>query len=801
MIKNYLRVAFRNLMKNKSYVLINTFGLGIALACCITSYILVAYNIEFDDFHDDDKVRNIYRIHAHVTMNNGDKRQVPSAPNPLGPSAVKDIAGVKRFMRYGGGFGGASVSYQNKATGVVNTFSENIVFADSVLFEMFDFPLLSGSPEAFKDLHSVFMDQERATKYFGDEDPIGKVLTLGFARGVEKKVTVGGILDKVPVNSSLYMPFVMRMEHFEEMRAVDQPPWGDWNLPVTFFELENPDQAEELSKLFDKYMPLRNDLFKEQTIERYSLEPFKSELDQNDITWSYLNTPIPIEPLILFIALALMILLIACFNLTNTSIAMSANRLKEIGLRKSLGAYKHQIMGQFMFETLIVIMLSLGVGYLISLWIVPQFVDMWDLPYDMSDLNGINLVITLIALVFLTALLAGSYPALFSTKFNTVNLLKGNVKVKGTNFLTRTLVSVQFAISIIVMIAGVVFIQNTKFQESIEFGYDKEQILSIDIKDEQDYRRMEARARTNPLIKQVGVTEHHVGWSTYNNPITFGNVDYDVRHVEFGEGYLETMDFEFAYGRPIDYENANDREAIVINRQMMKTLDIQGDPIGQYITLRGNKRKIVGVMEDFVDNIYQSEKPEPFLMYTTFPERWRNMIVRADASDLAEVNDQLEKTWQEIFPTKPYVSRFQEDVLLEGTRQVNGNLEKIFFFLTILGGLLSASGIFSLASLNIAKRTKEIGIRKALGASVSNVVMLLNKEFVIIMVVAGVLGSAGGYFGTEWILDLVSEYHIPMPILPVIASAIVIILVGLSTTSATIFRAAKANPVDTLRDE
>ncbi|MFY0627779.1 MAG: ABC transporter permease [Reichenbachiella sp.] len=803
MFKNYLRVAFRNLLKNKSYVIINTFGLGISLACCITAYILVAFNIEYDDFYEDEAVKNIYRIHAHVELSGGDKRQAVSAPLLVGPMAAKDFAGIKRFTRFAGSQGGgASVSYLDQDKSVNNAFSERVVYADSTFFDMFDIPLVAGSHVAFKDRNSVFIDQERATKYFGDDDPIGKVLTMNFARGVERKVIVKGVFDKIPVNSTLYLPFLMRFEHFEEMRAMDQPVWSDWNLPAILFEIEDPNQVENIGKLFSKYIPQRNEAFTEQKVEKYTLEPFKSEINRNDVTWTYLNTPIEIEPLLIFIVLASMILLIACFNLTNTSIALTGNRLKEIGVRKSLGAHKSQIISQFFLETILVIFLSLIVGYGLSKIIVPEFTTMWELPYGLEDLSGVNLVITLLILVFLAAMLAGIYPALFSSKFNAVTLLKGTIKVKGTNFLTRTLVSIQFAISIIVLVGGVIFIQNNKFQEAIDFGYDKEQILTIDIKSSSQYERMLAKAKTSPIIKSIGVTEHHIGWSTYNNPVTYENVDYDVRHLEFGENYFETMKFKFVKGKAIDYDNANEyAEAVVVTEQFVKTLGIQGDPINQYLVRGGQRKKIIGVIEDFVDNVYNSKDPEPFMFYATRPERWRQIVIRADESDLKEANAALEIFWKDLFPSNPYVSHFQEDVLLEGTKQLNGNLKKIFLFLTVLGGLLSASGIYSLASLNIAKRTKEIGIRKALGASVANVVLLLNREFVIILMVAGILGSLGGYYGTSWMLDLIYAYHIPMNIVPVLLSALGIIIIGLSTTSVTILRAAKTNPVDTLRDE
>ncbi|MFT6867750.1 MAG: putative ABC transport system permease protein [Cyclobacteriaceae bacterium] len=803
MFKNYLKVALRTLIRNKNYVIINSLGLGIAMACCIAAYLFIAFNVEFDSFHKEEKVKNIFRTHAHVVLSGGELRQGVSAPILVGPMAFEDISGIKSYLRYAGNaFGGASVSYVDIDSKIQKAFAENVVFADSNIFEMFDFPIVKGSYQAFKERHSVYIDEETALKYFGDKDPIGKVLTFGFSRGVVKEMVVGGVLAKVPINSSLQMKILLRFEHFEEMRNMDSKPWEDWNVPATFFELNKPENAEQIAIQLEKYISLRNEAFKEQEVIKYTLEPFKSNVDPDVLTWSYLNIPMQKEPLIIFSVLAGMILLIACFNLTNTSIAMASTRLKEIGIRKSVGAHRLQIITQLMIETLMVILISLVVGYLMSIIIVPEFVAMWEMPYGMDDLNGVNLIVTLIIIVFIASILAGLYPSFFSTKFHTATLLKGNMKVNGTNFLTKMLVSTQFAISVIVLTAGVVFMQNAEYQNVIDFGYDKDQLLIINIQDSKDYERMAGQAYAIPVIKEISATEHHVGFSAYPNPITFDNMKYDVQHLEFGENYFETMQFKFIEGGPIDYNNANEnKDAAVVSRRFTEKLGIQDDPIGQIIDIRGEKRRIKGVIEDFVDNLYRSKEPEPFIFYATIPQRWRQIVVRADAGDLKKANEELEKVWKQNFPSKPYESRYQEDILGSDVQRLNRNLQKIFLFLTVLGGLLSASGIFSLASLNIAKRTKEIGIRKALGASVGHVVMLLNREFIIILILAGLMGSLAGYFGTRWLLDLIYAIHIPMSVVPVFLSALVIFIIGISTTSLTILKAAGANPVDTLRDE
>jgi putative ABC transport system permease protein len=225
------------------------------------------------------------------------------------------------------------------------------------------------------------------------------------------------------------------------------------------------------------------------------------------------------------------------------------------------------------------------------------------------------------------------------------------------------------------------------------------------------------------------------------------------------------------------------------------------DPIDKIVVVHDVRRHVIGVIDNHIDNLYRSKEPEPFVFYPSTPQTNKLMLVRVEKEDLGETQKYLEATWKKLFPTKPFQSRFQEDVVLENTKKTNGNLEKIFLFLTVLGGILSASGIFSLASLNIARRTKEIGIRKALGASISNVVLLLNREFIVILSIAAILGGVGGFYATKLLMDEIYAYHIAVGIVPIVLCGVAVFAVGILTTSSTIFKAAKANPVDTLRNE
>lgn len=793
MLLNYLRVALRNLSKNKSYVIINTLGLGIALACCITAYLLLAYNIEFDNFHDDEKVSKVFRVHTLSSEKDGTISRNELAPLVMIPIAVDEISGMERYTRFL--YGGGALYYGDKA------FNEGIAFADSSFFDLFDYPLIAGNHRFFHDKNSIFITEKVAEKYFGKEDPIGKLMVFTSGDETEVEVLVGGVLKEFPVNNTFAFDILMRMEHFMEMNKILPDNWNDWRNPSTFVELTSVANAPQISAQLGKYIPNRNKLRTEMVIESFELVPFKSTFTQDEIRQGWVNRRIGVAPLMIFGLMAALILLIACFNLTNTSIAMAGKRLKEVGVRKAIGAMRKQIVSQFLFETLLLITIAILVGLLLAQLIVPTFINMWNLPFGLGDLDGLNFFIAMVILVFLGALLAGIYPALYSSSLKPTALLKGGIRMKGTNGLTRTMVALQFALSVIVMVAGVVFIQNTKYQEQIKFGYDHEKIITVRLAGETEFEAMKTAIAMNPKILSVAVAYGTIGWSTYPAPVWLDTAEYQAQVLPVGQNYFETMGLRLVDGRPFNLESASDHaEGAIVNRAFVERTGLV-DPIDKVILLHKVRRRILGVVENHIDNLYRSKDPEPFVFFPLGKNQYNTLLVKTEREDLVETQKYLETTWKEIFPGKPFESRFQQDLLLDNSKKMNANMEKIFLFITILGALLSASGIFALASLNVLKRTKEIGIRKTLGATVNNILGLMNREFVIVLSLAAIGGSVGGYYATDRLLQELYAYHIGVGVVPVLLSAMFIFGIGIFTTSLTILRAARTNPVNTLRTE
>jgi ABC-type antimicrobial peptide transport system permease subunit len=594
----------------------------------------------------------------------------------------------------------------------------------------------------------------------------------------------------------------MHSDHFLDIHQLSNTEMGDWKDPAVLVKLSSTTNSGDYKDLMQKYVPRRNELKEDAKVISFHFEPFLKPLNQDDVYWSRLNLRISNMPIIVFITMAVLILLIACFNLTNTTIATTSKRFKEVGIRKVVGASRKQIIIQFLLEMTFTVLVSLVVAVIVSSYIVGEFAAMWGLPFGLKDLNGLNLIFALLFLVFVSSLLAGLYPALHNSKIKPVTLLSNKVRLKGGSWFTNVLVSLQFSISVIVLINGIVFIQNAKFQESIDYGFDMQKILTVFIQNESEYKILKQRIEANPRVKSIAVSHHQLGMSSYPFPVFIDTSEYSVQHIEIGENFFQTMGLELVTGRFPDINMTRDEfESIVVNEAFIEHAGISGDPLLATVKVRDQKRRIIGVVKNHVDNLFRSDEPEPFVYYGSKRNEYQVMLIKTAAKDLVNVKDDVESIWKEEFPDKAFTAEFQEELTLGGLRQTNSNMKKIFIFLTILGTLLSASGIFALSSLNVDRRIKEIGVRKVLGGSVNHIIFILGKSFTFMLLISILLGSAVGYFLSTSLFDNIYAYHIQVNIWPLLLASIIILIVGVLSTTSVIWKAAVANPVESLRSE
>jgi len=792
MLKNYIKVAIRNLLRNKVYVVINTLGVGIAMACCMTAYLLIAFNAEFDDYFNDDQVQNVVKVMHHFEHSNGKQEKDLVIPIGMAPQAKNDISGIEDFTRFGSE--GGTVSYGD------NVFHENICFADASFFNMFKLGLVQGSYKNFGNQQSIFVSERIATKYFAEKDPVGEILTV-VLNNKKYAVVVGGVFEKLPMNMSFNIDALMRVENYLDAHSIETNRWDGKYSSSTLFKLSDIQQRQSIGQQMNKYVKLLNEHQKEFRSVSFELVPYTTPTIGGEVRQSNLRLLIPTFPLFLFGTLGFIILLIACFNLTNTTMALTGKRVKEIGVRKVVGSGRIQIVYQFFIEMVITISLAIVAGLLMAQLIVPQFAAMWRLPYGLSDLNKLNLLLALVVLLFIAAIITGIYPALFNSKFSPIELLKGRKGIKGTNYLTRSLLVVQFSLSIIVFIAGIVFMQNADYQKKLGLGYDKENILTVSVQDDQEYDRFRNKISGNAEIENIAGAANHIGpYSAEHKTIRIDTSSFQTNIYGVGAGYFGVVGLSILSGRDFIEGNQTDLESAVVidenfvlNHGLTNSIDAQ-------LFCNDKPYRVIGVVKNHLSGLKQLNNSEHLFMFAK-PSDYKIMVLRADPKKVLTLRSTLEKEWKIAFPEKPFDSKLQTDAVYEETAELNDNLKQIFFFITLLGCILSASGIYALASLNVQKRTKEIGVRKVLGASVVSIVQLLNREFAIILILAGVLGSSSAYFLTTALLGNVSAQHIEIEFITIVLCSLTIFIIGISTTSTTIFKTATDDPTKTLRSE
>jgi putative ABC transport system permease protein len=791
MLKNYLIVAVRHLLKNKVYVIINTMGMGIAMACCMTAYLLIAYNVEFDTYFKNEDVKNAVKVVQHFESSVGEKDKALVAPIVMGPIAAAEISGIDEFTRFCNT--DAIVNYQD------NSFYENVRFADASFFKMFPLGLKRGSSKNFENRHSVFVSLSLSKKYFADKDPIGETMTVSI-NGKKYEAVVGGVFEKLPLNMSFNIDALMRIENYLDAYSLEPGTWEEKKSASLLFKLADINQREAIAKQMDKYAGLNNEKQKEARTTSFELVPFTTPIIKQEVTTSNLRMPIPAIALVIFSTLGFIILLIACFNLTNTTMALTGKRLKEIGVRKVVGSGRNQIAFQFLLEMLITISLAIVAGFLMAQVIVPQFATMWQLQYGLSDLNGTNLIVALLILLFCAATLAGIYPALFNSRFNPLTLLKGGQQIKGTTPLTKTLLIFQFSLSVIVFIAGIAFTQNATYQKNIPLGYDQENLITVSVAGEQEYDRLKNSIEGNPKIELIAGAHNHIGpYSAEWKTVRIDTMLFETNIYNIGINYFETVGLQLSKGRDFTEGKMDYESAAVVDENFIVNHTL-GEAVGSQLFYNDRPYQIVGVVKNHLSGLKQKDNSEH--IYTlTAPSDFKVMVLRTSPDNRKQVVSAAEAEWKKLFPGTPVHVVIQEDIVYGEADSTNKNLRQILLFLTVLGCVLSASGIYALASLNVQKRRKEIGVRKVLGASVASIVNLLNREFAIILIVGAVLGGAGGYFLATTLMNSLYAQHIEVELTTIFLCGLAIFCSGISTTSRTIFKTAVTNPTETLRNE
>ncbi len=801
MIKNYLLITLRSLMKNKLFIFINVFGMGIAIACCIVAYLNWDYSDKWDAGHAN--ADKIYRVQFIREFQDKHER-FGMAPMPLANYIKQNFKDVNKVVRY-------MSSYCDMRIGD-EVFGTDMVFADSAYFDLFTYQLKYGSFADFHNKSKVFISDEVARKYYNNEDVVGKPITqivLG-KDGVRrpKEFEIGGVFKKLPSNSSIQFEVITLIDNFWDINLdedLTETSWKKWSH-VLFLKIDDPSLVASVTKQLQQYIEPQNKAREDFKVTSYFLENFDGMMKRNRanprVNSDYLRGGIPDEAITVPSVMAAMLLLLACFNFTNTSIAISSRRLKEIGIRKVMGGMRAQLIAQFLGENLVLCFLGLVAGLLLAEFLVPAYDALWpwlDLNLSYSENAGFLFFIVLLLLV--TAVIAGSYPSFYITSFEPVSILKGKAKFGGTNWFTRILLGGQFLISLLLIIMAVAFYQNGQYQKNYDLGFSTHGVISTWINNEGEFNTYRDALSTNTDIQMIAGTRHHVANSWINDPVKYESLVREVDIMEIGDNYFETIGMTLVDGRNFQKDSETDRkESVIVTEELIKEFGWKDNPIGKRLVWQDTVQLfVVGV----VKNVYARAlwaPIQPLIIRYTSPDKYQQLVVKMDPRKIADVNVFMEKKWKEIFPNTQYNGQMIDQELQE-TNDINKNVVIMFGFLGFFAALMTGIGLFTLVSLNIVKKMKEIGVRKVLGASISNIAGVINMEFVINLGVATLLGSVLGYFAANWLMDSIWEYYLKLGFVSLFISVVVMVAIAIFSVGYKTITTASLNPTKTLRDE
>jgi len=789
MIRNYFKIAFRNLVKSKTFSAINVLGLALGMACSLMIMLWIKDELSVDAFHANKE--QLYRIYMKEYFS-GKVQGVIWTPGPLAEELKKSVPEIQMSTPF------EWANNQTFSVGdKINKQLTNAASAD--FFKMFSYKLLQGTPDAaLKDRNSLAISRNMAETFFGSpEAAMGKAIRFDN----RKELLISAVFENIAENSTLKFDCLRNWDGF-----VDDNEWAkDWGTtdPLTFFMIRpdaDPAKVEaKITHLLDKY-------------NRDTGKPFKTQLAMQPFHEYYLNSNIKdakmdggrIEYVRLFTLVAVFILLIACINFMNLATARSAKRAKEVGVRKVVGAMRSMLVGQFMGEAILLTVFAVFLAVLFVGLTLPSFNNLTGkqitLPIQDFSFWG-----TLAGLFIVTGLIAGSYPAFFLSSLNPIRVLKGALKFDTKSvFLRQGLVVFQFGLSIILIVGMIIIYKQVEFVQTKNLGYDRENLIYFPLEGDlaKNYDILHDQLSQISSVKQVShMTESPASNGSGTEGITWAGSDANdkVRFTPVGVGYdfVKTMNLKLAEGRDFSKQFPTDSAGFLINEAALKVIGYK-DPIGKQITWGNNKGTIVGVLKDFhFQSLHTNIRP--LIAYLGVKRTSGNAIIRIEAGKTTQALAEIEKICKRLNPKFPFTYSFtdQEYARQYQSEQVVSKLSNYFAFLAIF---ISCLGLFGLATFTAEQRTKEIGIRKVLGASVAGIVGLLSKDFLKLVAIAIVIASpVAWWLMNQWLQGFAYKIDIEWWIFGL--AGVLSVLIAVLTVSFQSIKAALMNPVRSLRSE
>lgn len=790
MFKNYFSVMLRVFNKEKLYSTINILGLALGFTSCLMIYLFIRDELSYDKFHPD--ADRIYRVSA-AYMRQGVWE--PYATNAWKTAELlrTNFSDIEKMVRIS--TNQALFEYGDK-----RIFEQNMAWVDDTFFEVFNFPLVKGNPaDALKGSDKVVISESTAKKYFGTDDPLGKVFT--FNDGAQQ-LQVSGVMRDMPSNAHFHLDILVAGENLRQVAPPALFTNVGWDSQYVYIKAGPGFDPARMEAAFPDFI--------NGNLDFWTTESFKLFLQPLLSIHLHSNIGLELEPngsinqVYIFSAIALFVLVIACINYMNLTTAKAARRAKEVGMRKALGARKSDLVSQFLSESMIMTLLAMSIAFVLALLLLPEFNQFAGKQIDTRILFSSEILLSLLGASLAIGLLSGVYPSFIMSSFRPANNAKG-IAVSGNAgvMLRKGLVVLQFVISIGLIAASAIAFQQWNFLKNKDVGYNKETLLSIPLQtmDLNLVNTFKNELLASGSVKKVGFSDMQMpGWISHSTGYTAQDVEQDaevnksMKIIRIDADFLSTIETQLLAGR--DLLPAADTSSIILNESAVEQLGWK-DPLGKWMEVGEKRYFVVGLLKDFhFETLYRKIPP---IIFIPSVNQFSWAYVRVDQRDMEATLRHVERIYSKYVTNRDFTYTFVDDDIAK-QYTAEQKFTEVFTLFTFLGIAIACLGTFGMISFNAERKSKEIGIRKVLGASVGNVSFLLVREFIVLLIVASCIAwPLTWYFLNAWMEKFVYRTTIgPVPfIIATLLAALIIIL----TTGFRALKAALVNPVYSLRDE
>lgn len=788
MIKNYIKTAFRSLLKNKGFTFINVFGLALGLATCLLIVFYVFDELSYDRYNT--KYERIYRVNTDLKYGGTVTSFAISAP-PVGDAMVKEFPEVEKSTRIA-----LAINLRFKKGNEIIQ-EDRSIYCDPAIFDVFTLPMIAGDPKtALKEPNDIVISEKAAKKYFNSTDVIGKTLTtVGNDGNSIYKIT--GVIKNIPEQSHFKADFLFGLD------ANQSKGWNGFRLN-TYILLKPGADPKGLEAKFDGLLRRHIDtkdfnytkFAAHGNFIRLSLTPLK-DIHLTSNRQRELSPNGNIQYIYIFSAIAIFILVLACINFMNLSTARSANRAREVGVRKVLGSSRKHLVAQFLTESLIVTLVAAVIAVLIALLLLPFFNQVSGKELSIGLQTFTRLLPALLVIIVVVGILAGAYPAFFLSAFQPVHVLKGKLSAgfKGSK-LRSFLVVFQFGISIFLIIGTLVVYNQLNYIQSKDLGFNRDQVLIVkNVTTLKDPKILKQETKQIAGVINATLTSF-LPTGTLRFPNVFESSSGKKIQGEFwtvDEDYISTMGMKLAAGRNFSNQFATDSSAMIINETAAKMLGYNGDPSERI----NEKYHIIGVVKDFnFSSLRDNVTP---LVMVTAPDWMASLNIKVNTANLPALMARIESTWKQLSPNQHFEYSFMDEDF-NAMYNNEQHMGKLFFVFTTLAIIIACLGLFGLAAYAAEQRTREIGIRKVLGADVSALVAMLSKDFIKLVLISIFIATPLAWWAMhQWLQGFAYRQNIQWWVIA--SAALGSVIIAFITVSFQSIKAAVANPVDSLRSE